>query len=774
MFSFPTFCFVGAFIILPVASEASQRLCEVQGTCFRCEPGQFSRFICRSDSECFPGEFCESSRGFCCPSRRSPDDGASATTEKCPDGGGWERMCRGHGDCLFGDEMCAEGKCCPSCKQRRLQSLREAAVGGGAWVDRPPGLVIPQCSDDGKFHRPMQCAGGSSECYCVDKFGRNIGPKRGDVWRDMERGTDTEMFLNCSQLRKALEEGKEKGHKTTGIDEAILAAQSNRDGERGEVRKRLVQIRCAYFTTAVARAQFLVPLGWPRNVLKSSACGFDGNTPFGTSNSSPLKGCFCRLPYVVLDSADPFGSRCVLPAECPLLTFTPDLDSWNGGFFPAASADERSKRTQGKCADPLKNFQSCGSACPVGCGRAHADGRWEGCSAKCVSGCFCRVPFLLRDPSDPDSPCVLPQQCPPPSTSVPPPSAGPPSLLDGRLCPSSENKTLTSCFSRKCSLSCADLSPDASRPPCVPDDCLPGCQCQLPTVVKDKSTAVWECILPENCPEKNSPQQQPTSCGDPRKEFLTCGSSCPLGCDRLDRPQLTCSPCASGCFCFIFANGSDWRRSECVSVSECPFAPATTKVTFQRQMDSADDESSSDSKQKREGQKECGEAMASATLLRKDGQRLGRVVARPEQRTDGRKSHRIRLSGEFAVGGQSWRGGVGRELELSIHRFSGTPSDECAAGGPPLALRVVEEEAADCLREGFDVVSSMHTELKALPAQDGARDRFGMDLVVAWPDPIARGTNPLVGHSVELKLRRSGEAGHFLLGCAILGITPSC
>uniref|UniRef100_A0A183C9R6 Thyroglobulin type-1 domain-containing protein n=1 Tax=Globodera pallida TaxID=36090 RepID=A0A183C9R6_GLOPA len=768
MFSFPTFCFVGAFIILPVASEASQRLCEVQGTCFRCEPGQFSRFICRSDSECFPGEFCESSRGFCCPSRRSPDDGASATTEKCPDGGGWERMCRGHGDCLFGDEMCAEGKCCPSCKQRRLQSLREAAVGGGAWVDRPPGLVIPQCSDDGKFHRPMQCAGGSSECYCVDKFGRNIGPKRGDVWRDMERGTDTEMFLNCSQLRKALEEGKEKGHKTTGIDEAILAAQSNRDGERGEDSKLHTDSEeesCADSLRVFHHCGSACPISCA--TLRAPQC----------PQEQCLRGCFCRLPYVVLDSADPFGSRCVLPAECPLLTFTPDLDSWNGGFFPAASADERSKRTQGKCADPLKNFQSCGSACPVGCGRVHADGRWEGCSAKCVSGCFCRVPFLLRDPSNPDSPCVLPQQCPPPSTSVPPPSAGPPSLLGGRLCPLSENKTLTSCFSRKCSLSCADLSPDASRPPCVPDDCLPGCQCQLPTVVKDKSTAVWECILPENCPEKNSPQQQPTSCGDPRKEFLTCGSSCPLGCDRLDRPQLTCSPCASGCFCrngFIFANGSDWRRSECVSVSECPFAPATTKVTFQRQMDSADDESSSDSKQKREGQKECGEAMASATLLRKDGQRLGRVVARPEQRTDGRKSRRIRLSGEFAVGGQSWRGGVGRELELSIHRFSGTPSDECAAGGPPLALRVVEEEAADCLREGFDVVSSMHTELKALPAQDGARDRFGMDLVVAWPDPIARGTNPLVGHSVELKLRRSGEAGHFLLGCAILGITPSC
>lgn len=68
--------------------------------------------------------------------------------------------------------------------------------------------------------------------------------------------------------------------------------------------------------------------------------------------------------------------RCVLPAECPMLPFTSDLNSWDGGFFPAitnsnqANQDVRSvswpksNNPIDKCSDPLKNFHTCGSACP--------------------------------------------------------------------------------------------------------------------------------------------------------------------------------------------------------------------------------------------------------------------------------------------------------------------------------------------------------------------------------------------------------------------------
>lgn len=34
---------------------------------------------------------------------------------KCPDNSEWLRICKVDADCIFRDEICADGKCCP-CK----------------------------------------------------------------------------------------------------------------------------------------------------------------------------------------------------------------------------------------------------------------------------------------------------------------------------------------------------------------------------------------------------------------------------------------------------------------------------------------------------------------------------------------------------------------------------------------------------------------------------------------------------------------------------------
>lgn len=111
------------FPLLPWHFLSLPGLCQVQGTCLDCGLGHFSHFLCRSSRDCFAGEHCVPSRGFCCPlPRHNPPETAAdspkrktAAEERCPaDGGAWGRMCKRDADCLFRDELCAEGKCCPS------------------------------------------------------------------------------------------------------------------------------------------------------------------------------------------------------------------------------------------------------------------------------------------------------------------------------------------------------------------------------------------------------------------------------------------------------------------------------------------------------------------------------------------------------------------------------------------------------------------------------------------------------------------------------------
>ncbi|XGW03689.1 hypothetical protein V3C99_015117 [Haemonchus contortus] len=266
---------------------------------------------------------------------------------------------------------------------------------------------------------------------------------------------------------------------------------------------------------------------------------------------SCVSGCFCRIPYVLENGNDPLHSRCILPSQCPLINPTirqspllPAISPVQNKktlieFYPTPGAATVLPDTN-HCSDPLKNYLNCGTKCPVGCNDLNPS---TTCSLACVSGCFCRSPYILLDAKDPQSSCVLPLHCP--RTTSPTGTCADP------------RKEWTSCGALRCARSCTN---PLGR--CEAGLCSAGCVCREPYVLQDPMDPSSRCVLPSECERK---------CNDPLKEFIVCGSSCPVGCDNR-RPQ-SCTPCESGCFCkngLVFLNSTDWRNSDCVRFDECP------------------------------------------------------------------------------------------------------------------------------------------------------------------------------------------------------------
>uniref|UniRef100_A0A1I8C148 TIL domain-containing protein n=1 Tax=Meloidogyne hapla TaxID=6305 RepID=A0A1I8C148_MELHA len=594
-------------------------LCEVQGTCLKCPDGQISHFICRNNEDCFRGEFCFSKRGFCCPENILKEN--NNFKNKCPDGSRFGRICKINVDCLFNDEICIEGKCCPSCRQKRLLALREIrSIGIGGNDDLIEEEYIPQCNDDGKA-----------------------------LNKDIKEIEKTEN--NCTD-----------------------------------------------------------PLREFRNCTCPISCFSKNNMP-QCSQEQCMKGCFCRLPYVLLDFSKPFNSPCVLPAECPLLPFTSDLNKWNnGGFFPSFSTENKQLNNkinyfqQNKCKDNLKNFQNCGSACPAGCGKllpSNLDD--DSCYSNCVSGCFCRIPYVLRDPNDLNSECILP-----------------------RLCP---------------------LQPLALL---------------IPQQISTNNFSFKEEISQTNSTQllvKRDGENKRENCeNDTRKEFLKCGSSCPLGCDQLNRPFRHCSPCSSGCFCkngYIFVNSSEWEISECVLPSECP--------KQQKEIEKQLSNKTLTAIQKTEEKDffhldNCGEALAIAKLYTKEGQRIGRLIVKPERNEFGMNTKKIRLNGEFS---SSLPGISDSFLFLSIHQYSDTTINGCESVGEPLGLNLKENNEKEIIIG----------ELPISQKRENKNNLFILNKLIEWNDTISYGTNPLIGHSVVLQKHKGLLIN--ILGCAVLGIAPN-
>lgn len=99
-------------------------------------------------------------------------------------------------------------------------------------------------------------------------------------------------------------------------------------------------------------------------------------------------------------------------------------------------------------------------------------------------------------------------------------------------------------------------------------------------------------------------------------------------------------------------------------------------------------------------------------------------------------------------------------------------------------LNIVEED-----ENGF-VVTTAASEFEIGPSQRARSERrdggdssassivVRIDKILLWADPIAVGTNPLIGHSVVLKTYADGSKGNNhkqkMIACAVLGIVPSC
>ncbi|KAF1752083.1 hypothetical protein GCK72_018637 [Caenorhabditis remanei] len=312
-------------------------------------------------------------------------------------------------------------------------------------------------------------------------------------------------------------------------------------------------------------------------------------------NERCVTGCFCKIPFILENADDPLHSRCILPSECPEIpTPAPEIveqfvqrnPQMVGTFgntniqYPTTPRTTQSPPTlptvsttrsfgttphqklptlipEQHCEHPLKNYQSCGSKCPASCDRPLSQAASLDCALSCEPGCFCRLPYVLADSKDPNSTCILPQLCP--RKSIPPSTA---SLPATQSCPD-PRKEWSQCGALHCSRSCTN---PLGR--CGAGQCFAGCVCRQPYVLLHPNDPTSRCVLPAECDR---------GCEDETKEFMTCGSSCPMGCDN--RHPKNCAPCQTGCFCkngLVFENSATWHTSKCIRIDECPAEEETT------------------------------------------------------------------------------------------------------------------------------------------------------------------------------------------------------
>ncbi|KAM3717410.1 Zonadhesin [Dirofilaria immitis] len=655
-------------------------------TCINCGGDRFSYYKCSAQHDCFTDEIC-TKKGFCCPTNKTASslsnndfEFVAVQTRKyeseklgmCPDGSSWLRQCSDDSDC-FTNEICAVGRCCSVCSQHRRRVLNDLPT------NNVVGVHIPQCDPIGKYYRAVQCRIGTEECWCVSQFGRIIGslkPKTPNlnaacealrlivkriVKEERKIYPDVQERIEIRRKQENLTNPKQ-GNQSTIIlpKEQGLGPkqqfQSIIDGirdkclwmKRGQCPDRPVSImnasKLCYCDDDCSDSQKCCPVltgGWacysnitidtdqisatakaicteneqfvecldecqpacfsrisiPCFVERcKSGCqckpGFirqrnDFHAPCIPQNQCPqqithcidslreyktcgpacpiscssksekcgiercVEGCFCKVPYVLENGADPLHSKCILPIYCPPLTadnspvnttvhFTAVAPvNSKSHFFPERREDSINQLIATQCIDPFKNFQICGSSCPAGCNNQVTGF----CGTQCVAGCFCRNPYILEDSYNLNSRCVLPHQC----QSL---------TVQQQIC-SDPRKKWTNCFSYECARSCSN--PETA---CTTDDCTPGCICREPYLLYDSSNPNSRCVLPSECGSQ---------CSDSLKEYQACASSCPMGCNN--RIPQTCSPCVSGCFCksgFVFENAINWRTSKCIPLNQCP------------------------------------------------------------------------------------------------------------------------------------------------------------------------------------------------------------
>uniref|UniRef100_A0A0N5A2V1 Thyroglobulin type-1 domain-containing protein n=1 Tax=Parastrongyloides trichosuri TaxID=131310 RepID=A0A0N5A2V1_PARTI len=701
----------------------SKRICELQDTCLKCtNVDRYSYYKCSKNSDCFPGEICQSK--FCCPIPIVPGNqnkklliinntspiiprifGSPSIDEvdkktqinatkpdiitpinlqnnnsidRCPDGSYWgQRVCKVHSDCIFGDEICAEGKCCSSCKQRRSQVLKELAT------TDIYGVHIPQCTSDGLSYKSKQCKTATKDCWCVTPFGR----KKEGSYQNKSRfaaisceNNDNIVTPIVPQNHKVQNNHNDKQNirrapqkissyrafvAECGFNEHYVPCQSQCQSTctQQQIQECSPGFDCipgchcipGFVRLNDSPSAPCVPIEQCFTVGLNSETPIVGQlpqpyqfSPFASQNcNDPLKefhicgsscpiscanrltpkcqdtrciqGCFCKIPYILENESDPLNSKCILPSQCPLfgnkqnIGLTPVINPGNSQF-QLSSLMIPQKNINEQCLDPLKNYQTCGSLCPVACNNLDPT-----CSNQCAAGCFCRAPYILKDVHNPDSECILIGQCQNlpittnnqgvrvlpssmmrpsqssinsysyktdqfPSLNIPHPS------LSLELCAQDPKRTWTSCGG---SISCAASCQNPGGGTCDQKHCTPGCACRSPYVLLDHTNPQSACVAREICPTTPTQPFSPTDevsiettknlnsrCSDPLKEYRNCASSCPLGCNNLTPKQ--CAPCISGCFCkngYIFEDALNWQISKCITMDNCPAIKAHIRLS---------------------------------------------------------------------------------------------------------------------------------------------------------------------------------------------------
>ncbi|CEF61025.1 Thyroglobulin type-1 domain and Superoxide dismutase, copper/zinc binding domain and Trypsin Inhibitor-like, cysteine rich domain-containing protein [Strongyloides ratti] len=691
------------------------RICELQSTCIKCNNiNRYSYYKCYKNSDCMPGELCQSN--FCCPipikpilsnklintnissipiipniiSSSSIDEIKKNDTNltkndiislneniinnftsiTCPDGSYWKgKLCTDNTDCISNDEFCAEGKCCSSCKQRRHQVLKEHAT------TDIYGVYIPQCSNDGLTYKSKQCKTATKDCWCVTSFGKQIqnfeSKSRYSVLKceniDIITPIIPQNFKEKQNDRQNIRRSPQRISSyrafvaECGFNEHYVPCQSScqpnciqqtlqecitgtdcipgchclpgyiRLNEKPNSPCVLMEqcLNIGLNTESIIMGQIPQPYQFSpiigQNCLDSRKefhiCG--SSCPITCSNrlqpkcqsSRCIPGCYCKIPYILENDLDSQNSKCILPSECPLFNnrqtsmmgLSPVIDI-NNPSIEGSSTIRTVKPLNEQCSDSLKNFQNCGTSCPVACNNLNPK-----CSNQCISGCFCRAPYILKDINNPNSECILVEQC----QDLPIIKNGhgvrvlpssmmrnfmvnnqfstlniPHSSLPLILCSQDPKRVWTSCGgSLLCSPSCRNLGGDT----CDIKHCTPGCTCRSPYVLLDHTDPQSACVSKEICPSLVTPQQpfSPTDddsligeknlnsrCSDPLKEYRNCASSCPLGCNNLSPKQ--CAPCISGCFCkngYIFEDALNWQISRCITMDNCPSIRAHIRLS---------------------------------------------------------------------------------------------------------------------------------------------------------------------------------------------------
>ncbi|VDP01802.1 unnamed protein product [Heligmosomoides polygyrus] len=530
-------------LLLIYVVDANRRLCEAEGTCRQCADTRYSYYRCVQQEDCFLGEVCD--RGFCCPNlrpiigiqsdasrsvhRTAPDPRSSSTSlststaeaeELCPDESAWSKRCRLDDDCHPKHEICAEGKCCATCARRRRLVLDESAQ------NELLGLAIPQCEQDGKWYRRRQCLAGTEACWCVTALGRRFAGGGPDC--ETRRRKQENMVLKAVKLRDELMRGKvcdeyrEGDCPTTPDENTTTALQCLCDSDCPKTWKCCEHRKGLICQAPVPSMQSLTLICGMNEQF--SAC----HTPCQPSCDDPtlipcppptcVPGCHCQPGELLLqgwavwslDGQDSYALTAqlgrhvyhVLHVRCT----TAQLVAWTSGGSTIAAAQlalsaarrgTRQDVTKAVCPDASAVFRMCSRMATIL--YIHGSGRDSMLGAIQAAGV--ETAFVAQEES-----------------------------ARTRL-----EKGLQG-------FSCSGGGRAAIRHRPIND----------PPPYRLIVVSEWlQKTLSEFYPTPGSPTVLPDTnhCSDPLKNYLNCGTKCPVGCNNLN-PSTTCSlACVSGCFC---------------------------------------------------------------------------------------------------------------------------------------------------------------------------------------------------------------------------------